>query len=105
MGARSVTRTSKVQIERLLDHLRRDQHLAGPRVGRAALAERRGHVLLDLQPIDERESGMEQAGIETARLEGGVRLERVVHRIADVEDGLAGACRTLDFVQGGCRGI
>ena len=89
----------EVEIQRLLYHLGRDEHPAGALGGTAILAERSGHSTLDVQSIRKRETGMEEVGRQPTVCQRRMCVECVVHRIANVEHSLTGACSALDGVQ------
>ena len=94
----------EVEIQRLLDHLRCDQHLASAVVasavvGRAVLAERPHDLPLPFQAIRQRKPGVKDERIETASRQLCMSVECVIHGVADIQDRLARIRRSRDFVQ------
>ena len=89
----------EIKVERLFHDLRRHQHLARPFARLARLAERRGNLFLDLQTVGEGEARMEKTCIQSARLQRLIRLDRVVHGVADVRNRFSRAGRGFDLVQ------
>ena len=80
----------EVEIERLLDNLRRDQEVSGALLWRAGLAEAGERAVLDRLAVAERKPAMEQLCRDAGwhRLEGS---NCVADRVADIERRLPGS--------------
>ncbi len=80
----------EIEIEGLFDHLSRNQNLAGAIFLSAILAENLQHFALDPVAIDESHARMEKHRRLAAIAQGLPGFDRIVDRIADIGDGLAG---------------